>query len=418
MIVRGKNLYLKKNNKKKKIIISSIIVAILVIVVSSYSYALWSATEQQEGFNQVNISCLDLVVNDNKPINLVNAYQLSDSEALEQVPYTFKITNNCNSDEYVSIQLDMKSSNTLSTNNLRLSLISDNDYIVWPSTISELSDSSEINIDRYNTAKKLEIEKIDGNTTKEYNLYLWIDEDTPYEDINNKVFESKIEIVNTEAPENTNPTKWHITYDLDGGTISKINRTEYDENDIDFTLNTPTREGYTFAGWSGGKNLFDEETILMAIDGAKKENDYYIFHPYYAHVMTFENGIPNLSIRANSKYAISALGHTDYQEEYGTYQQFDINQYYYDGTSSLIRISGSNDIKQIDISDINKDIIKIYFSYGRGTYVNSKVYLKYLQIEEGTEVTDYEPYINNQTTVTIPKGSTGNRTYTANWIAN
>ena len=68
--------------------------------------SLWNTTKKQEGFNQVNISCLDLVVNDNKPINLVNSYQLSDNEALEQVPYSFKITNNCNEDEYVSIQLE------------------------------------------------------------------------------------------------------------------------------------------------------------------------------------------------------------------------------------------------------------------------------------------------------------------------
>ena len=46
------------------------------------------------------------------------------------------------------------------------------------------------------------------------------------------------------------------------------------------------------------------------------------------------------------------------------------------------------------------------------------IHLKYIQIEEGTEATTYEPYINNQKTVVIPKGSTGNRTYTANWIAN
>ena len=240
MTIRGKNLYLKKK-RNNKVIVSTIIIAILVIGISSYSYALWSKSTHQEGYNEVNVSCLDLVVNDNKPINLVNAYQLTDEEALEQVPYSFKITNNCNSDEYVRIQLDMKSSNTLSTSNLRTTLKKDNNYVVWPSSINELTASNEtnisgysntlstsnlrialiddikypnvyntyvsklidtnnININGYTTAKILDELFIDGNTTKEFKLYIWIDEDTPYESINNKTFESKIEITNQDRP--------------------------------------------------------------------------------------------------------------------------------------------------------------------------------------------------------------------------
>ncbi|MBR1414224.1 MAG: InlB B-repeat-containing protein [Bacilli bacterium] len=402
MTIRGKNLYLKKNNKNKKIIVSTIIVAILVIAISSYSYALWSATEKQDGFNQVNIGCLDLVVNDNKPINLVNAYQLTDQEALEQVPYSFKITNNCNSDEYVRIQLDMKSSNTLSTNNLRLSLISDNNYVVWPSQISELSDSNEINIDGYNTAKKLEIEKIDGNTTKEYNLYLWIDEDTLYEDINNKTFESKIEINNVEEPENSNPTKWHITYDLDGGVLTKINRDEYDENDATFSISNPTKEGYTFAGWSGGKNLFNINNIIYGNYSSLVENKIIIdassvegnvanwtekrLYNDNIYIKSFENGI----IEKDSSF-------NNFRIKLNTNKSDGYFSYYIDFlTNGKTYILSYNYLKE---------------------YSNAKVTIYNIQLEEGTEATAYEPYIDKQTSVTIPQGSTGNRTYTANWIA-
>ncbi|MBR1413101.1 MAG: InlB B-repeat-containing protein [Bacilli bacterium] len=407
--IRGKNLYLKKK-RNNKVIVSTIIIAILVIVISSYSYALWSTSDKQEGYNQVSIGCLDLSVEDNKPINLVNAYQLSDNEALEQVPYTFKVTNNCNTTEYVSIQLDMKSSNTLSTNNLRASLTKDNNYVVWPSTISELEDSNNINVDGYNTAKKLEIEKIDGNTTKEYNLYLWIDEDTPYEQINNKTFESKIEIVNTEAPENSNPTKWHITYDLDGGTLTKINRTEYDENDINFTLSTPTKEGYTFAGWSGGKNLFDEETILMSIEDAIYENDYYVLN-YWNTSIKYENGVDIIrNIKPNQQYVISFKGHI-------TDERYYLRVHYADGSYFTTGINSKEDSEYIFITSIDKNVSYFALSYSNNG-IDNFAYIKYIQIEEGTEATTYEPYINNQKTVVIPKGSTGNRTYTANWIAN
>ncbi|MBR1413822.1 MAG: InlB B-repeat-containing protein [Bacilli bacterium] len=412
MTVRGKNLYLKKNNKNKKIIVSTIIVAILVIIISSYSFALWSATEQQEGFNQVNIGCLDLVVNDNKPINLVNAYQLTDQEALEQVPYSFKITNNCSEDEYVSIQLDMKSSNTLSTNNLRLSLISDNDYIVWPSQISELSDSNEINIDGYTTAKKLKIEKIDGNATKEYNLYLWIDEDTPYEDINNKTFESKIEIVNVEAPENTNPTKWHITYDLDGGVLTKINRDEYDENDYTFTLSTPTKEGYTFAGWSGGKNLFDIASYNTTSEVIFGSNS-----------MIFDASSENEnivgSIYLNKYLANSVVDIICYNSELKRHSCYFQKDFSFD--SIKIKLNGRNKDAGFFVyldNLIDENIYNVSYNIDYISKTESKALISYLQLEEGTEATAYEPYINKQVSVIIPQGSTGNRTYIANWISN
>lgn len=42
-----------------------------------------------------------------------------------------------------------------------------------------------------------------------------------------------------------------------------------------------------------------------------------------------------------------------------------------------------------------------------------------VQIEKGDESTPIEDYIKTpQTTITIPKGSTGNRVYTAKWTAN
>ena len=41
-----------------------------------------------------------------------------------------------------------------------------------------------------------------------------------------------------------------ITYDLDGGTVSTANTAAYTIETATFTLNNPTKTGYTFAGWS------------------------------------------------------------------------------------------------------------------------------------------------------------------------
>ena len=64
-------------------------------------------------------------------------------------------------------------------------------------------------------------------------------------------------------------TRYTITYDLDGGTLSTSNPTTYTENTATFTLNNPTKTGYTFRGWNSGKNLLDYDNLT---DYAKSSN--------------------------------------------------------------------------------------------------------------------------------------------------
>lgn len=46
-------------------------------------------------------------------------------------------------------------------------------------------------------------------------------------------------------------TTYSISYDLDGGTVAKANPTSYTKDTATFTLNNPTKSGYTFEGWVG-----------------------------------------------------------------------------------------------------------------------------------------------------------------------
>ena len=48
-----------------------------------------------------------------------------------------------------------------------------------------------------------------------------------------------------------NLNKYTITYDYAGGSVSKANKTEYTVEDNSFTINNPSKKGYTFAGWTG-----------------------------------------------------------------------------------------------------------------------------------------------------------------------
>lgn len=50
---------------------------------------------------------------------------------------------------------------------------------------------------------------------------------------------------------NNKNDKFNITYNLDGGIVAKQNPTSYKAGKDAFTLNNPTKTGYTFIGWTG-----------------------------------------------------------------------------------------------------------------------------------------------------------------------
>ena len=77
---------------------------------------------------------------------------------------------------------------------------------------------------------------------------------------------------------------YNITYNLDGGTVGISNPTSYDENTATFTLNNPTKEGYTFKGWSGTGLTGDENLTVTIPQGSTGDRTYvanYTPNTYY-----------------------------------------------------------------------------------------------------------------------------------------
>ena len=58
------------------------------------------------------------------------------------------------------------------------------------------------------------------------------------------------------------PNVYTITYNLDGGTVETENRTSFTKFDT-FTLNNPSKRGYTFKGWTGSNGTNPELTVTV-----------------------------------------------------------------------------------------------------------------------------------------------------------
>lgn len=70
-----------------------------------------------------------------------------------------------------------------------------------------------------------------------------------------------------------NPVEYSITYNLNGGTA--LNPTSYNIESESFTLNNPTRDGYTFAGWTTKADGSDNPKLSITIPKGSTGNRIY-----------------------------------------------------------------------------------------------------------------------------------------------
>ncbi len=67
---------------------------------------------------------------------------------------------------------------------------------------------------------------------------------------------------------------YSITYDLGGGQKTLDNPTSYTEETESFTLNNPTKDGYTFTGWSGTDLTGDTNKEVNIVKGSTGDRTY------------------------------------------------------------------------------------------------------------------------------------------------
>ena len=60
------------------------------------------------------------------------------------------------------------------------------------------------------------------------------------------------------------PAEYTINYTLNGGTVAKANPVKYSVESSDFTLNNPTKKGYTFTGWTSTGITTATTTVKIA----------------------------------------------------------------------------------------------------------------------------------------------------------
>ena len=178
-------------NKKTRIIL---VIAICLILIGT-SFALWYLTLAQTDSNKIATSCFNITLtNEQNAINLQRAYPILDEEGKELTPYTFTITNNC--DTYASYDVNLELLETV-LEEKRLDaqyvkvMLNEEEPVLLSTKNSDITPT----LDNAYKAYELTTGYLEANESVTYNLRLWIDGDVTLEDpVEGRSISSKITV--------------------------------------------------------------------------------------------------------------------------------------------------------------------------------------------------------------------------------
>ena len=113
-ILKSRSMDMEQLKKNKKYVVFGALGVLLLVIGVSFAY--WILTLTQTGTNQIASSCFDITLtNEQNAINLQKAYPILDEEGKTLTPYTFTITNNC--DTFASYSVNLELLNTVLAEN-------------------------------------------------------------------------------------------------------------------------------------------------------------------------------------------------------------------------------------------------------------------------------------------------------------
>ncbi len=184
---------MEKKNKKATVIIISIFIVLILAILISYAYFI---TELNGADQIVKVGELELVLDEtSEGISLDNAVGISDSEGMSLEGSTFKLINNGSKAVDYTIYLD---DNTISDTDTRI----DDKYLKY-NLVKNGSDSGAYLLTSIgsNPNRILDSGTIEGKSTNEYSLNLWITDEVDG-NYSGQVFSGKLRVeVSQDKPE-------------------------------------------------------------------------------------------------------------------------------------------------------------------------------------------------------------------------
>ena len=250
------------NNRKTRIAIISVVALLLVLLGVTYAY--WLVTKTQTGQNVVSSACLDITLdNESAAINLTSQYPATDVEGMKLTPYTFTVTNNCNTSVEYQVVLESigTEANAVSPSALKVALDTKYDLLSNKATV-EPTISGAYRAHRLGYGS-LTATGSEGSSVS-HSVRIWIDENAPISEMN-KTFQSKISVTIGQGIKNPY-VEGTMAYDI------LANNNEATTLSAVWVNKEPAAETYnsvskTANNWYGTEYTLDTETGKYQLSG-------------------------------------------------------------------------------------------------------------------------------------------------------
>ena len=219
--------------------------------------------------------------------------------------------------------------------------------------------------------------------------------------------------------ENWKLTEYNITMDLNGG--SGQEKVVYTMTDEDFELPTPTRNGYEFVGWTG-EDITTPQTSVIIPKGSTGNKAYTANWQVIEYTITLDtNGGPAVSpikYTVEDSFTLPYLLRTGYEFAGWTLDGSGMLPFtpliIYPGTTGDLHYKAEWRLAEYTITmdlDGGSGQEKVVYT------ITDEEFELPTPTRNGYEFVGWtgERITTPQTSVKIPKGSTGNKAYTANW---
>ena len=187
-------------NSKKRNLLIGLGISLIFVLGIGMSYAYWLTTKTQETANAVKTGCFSTTFTDQNNINLTNQFPISDTEGASLTPYTFTITNTCQTVANYQVNLETLSGTTLGLSHVK-TLFNKKDVLGIAKLVNAY-DTATTTIDGATDGRRLTKGTLAANASVTYELRLWMDKDTTQTDGENKTYASKI-VVDAALSDNT-----------------------------------------------------------------------------------------------------------------------------------------------------------------------------------------------------------------------
>ncbi len=225
-----------EKEKKKRTILYGLLVTVLVLIGVTYAY--YRITKTQTNSNVIGTrTCLNTTLTEEtSEIVLSDAFPISDEDGLKQSPFTFTLTNNC--DSYVKVTIALVSEYRTSTNTAYLK----DNYVKSNLSTKGTNDGSSVilstlslgEVDTNTQGYVLKTTGLKNKEAKSFDLRLWLDSETTNEQGLNKTWKGKIVVSVVAADEPAPaPNGW---YEAGSGTLLAALK---DSNTLKAPITTP-----------------------------------------------------------------------------------------------------------------------------------------------------------------------------------